>query len=424
MKFFFYMILCISIVVSASPAQVKSDYATVQKFKKLQSSIDKAIEEANTVQECAAVAASLDELDKEFIDDKALLDQSLYPLNYTKTFELMRGRLMVRQKDLGVIESQMVRITELETQVRELSGQVEKLTGENTALMGDIDRLKSNITKMGGMAVANANMVDSLKNVISKLQKQLKDRDQLIFALVDSLFLQYDKNVTDMKDIEKQGLAVKLERHGVFGNMRKSLEDNIKFLETTTLKSSDLVKVVQQQQRFQSKWKGVGPKLVAIYATGKKKESEAAVIDTLLGQWSTKVDYASWRTLNKMFKDDSIAVKEFLNAKEFVENFVAFVDEQIQNPKQEADDIRLNLFTRFDEKLWKGELENAWIPALAEVGKINEDQAKEINKKVDQWRSAVTPGATWLTYLLLILALALVALVMMRFLKKGKKSTP
>jgi hypothetical protein len=424
MKTLIYLMLSILVIATTASSQAKSDYATVKKFQTLTKSITKATEEAKTVQECAAVAASIDELDLEFKDDKALLDKSLYPDDYAKTFDLIKGRLMIRQKDLGVIESQMVRITELETQVRELSGQVEKLTGENTQLMGDLDRMKGNIEKMGGMAVANANMVDSLQSVIRKLQKQLKDRDQLIFALVDSLFLQYDKNVADMKDIEKQGLAVKLERHGVFGNMKRSLEDNIKFLETTSLKGSDLVKIVQQQQHFQSQWKGLGPKLAAVYASGKKKGNEAAAIDTLLSQWSSKVNDASWRSLNLMFKENGITLKEFTNGQDFSTNFVAFMDDQIQNPNKVTDDVRLKLFTNFDEKLWKADLGVSWVPALAEVGKITEAQKNEITEKVEQWRSAVTPGATWLTYLLIILGVALVVLIAMRFLRKEKKVKP
>ena len=418
-----FICLCVPLFIAAvlSPAQQKSDYATVKEFQGLTKSITKATDEAKTVQDCADIAATIDQMEKDFKDDKLLLDKALYPDDYSKTLELMRGRLMIRQKDLGVIESQFIRITELETQVRELSGQVAKLTGENDKLMSDIERIKGNIQKLSAQDMSNAALTDSLKSVIGKLQKQLQNRDQLIFALVDSLFMQYDKNIADMKDIEKSGIAVKLERHSVFSNIKRSVEDNIKFLETTSLKGNDLVKIVQQQQRFQSQWKGLGPKLAVVYLGGKKKTNEAGEIDMLLAKWGTKVDDAMLRSLNQLFKDNGFIVKEFANAQEFAENFTAFVEEQIQNPKKETDDVRLKSFTNFDDNLWRGDLGVSWLPALAEVGKISETQKKDIDAKVEQWRSAVSPGVSWLTYVLILLAVALAVMVTLRFFRKARK---
>ncbi len=421
MKSFIRFFVSLLIVAALAPAQQKSDYATVKRFQELTKSITKATEEAKTVQECAAVAASIDELGEEFRSEKPLLDKALYPDDFLKTFDLLRGRLMIRQKDLGVIESQFVRISELETQVRELSGQVEKLNGENSKLMSEIEGLKGNIEKIGAETAARTTLTDSLKGVITKLQQQLKDRDQLIFALVDSLFLQYDKNVADMKDVEKQGLSVKLERHGVFSNIKRSLEDNLKFLETTSLKGNDLVKVVQQQQRFQSQWKGLRPKFTAVYAGGKKKFTDVADIDELLIKWAANVDLATWRSLNQLMKDYGITIKEFTNGQEFITQLMAFIDEQIQNPKKDADDVRLKLFLNFEENLWKGELGSSWIPALAEVGKITVEQKNEITAKVDQWKSEVSPAASWLTYVLILLGVALVVLIAVRYFQKGKK---
>ena len=87
------------------------------------------------MQECAEASTSIDAVEKEFGDDKALINKANYPDGYDKTIEQLRGKLLIRQRDLGVIESQIVRITELEVKIRELSDQIMKLTNQNETLM-------------------------------------------------------------------------------------------------------------------------------------------------------------------------------------------------------------------------------------------------------------------------------------------------
>jgi hypothetical protein len=360
------------------------------------------------VQECAEATVSIDMLAKEFSADTALLDKAIYPDGYTKTIQKLRGKLVIRQKDLGIIESQVIRITELETKVRELSDQVGMLSSQNEKLMDQIQ-------------LTSKTAIDSLRKLVAKLREGLEQRDAIIFALADSLFLQYDKNVSDMKDIEKQGLMGKLERHSIFGNIKRSIMDNVTFLETTQLKGNDVVTLVRQQKRFQSQWTGLGPKLASLYLSGKSRKNEVIVVDSMLAVWGDKVDDAMWRSLNKLFNEKGFVVKEFRNGEEFTVNFIAFLDEQIQDPRKEMSETRYKLFTNFNENLWQPDLNALWLPSLVELQKISETQKKEIEDKVDQWQSTVTPGLSWLSYMLIILGGLLVVIVIIWFFRKTSK---
>ena len=422
MKTIIRLVALLVIVSFALVAQQKSDYATVQRFQSLIKSISKSIDQAKTVQECAEASTTIDEVEKEFSDDIALLNKALYPDNYITTIENLRGKLFIRQKDLGVIESQVVRIAELEAQVRVLSDQVTKLSAQNEELMANVQQLSQNIKKLSGELAVVAAPIDSLKNLITKLKQGLQERDALIFALTDSLFLQYDKNVGEMKDIEKQGLMGKIERHGIIGNVKRSILDNMTFLESTQLKGSDLVSIVRQQKQFQSQWKGLGPKLASLYLTGKQKKNEVAIVDSMLSLWGGKVDDAMWRSLNTLFKEKGFIVREFKNSEEFGTSFIAFLDEQIQNPKKETDDTRFKLFNNFNDNLWQSDLKSIWLPALVELGKITDEQNKNIEQKVEDWQSSVSPYASWLTYVLILLAIVIVAAMAMRFFRKPTKS--
>jgi len=402
--------------------QQKSDYATVQLFQTMAESISKNVDKANSVQECAELNASVDALEKKFADNKILLNKAIYPDGYDRTIEHLRGKLLVRQKDLGFIESQVIRITELEATVRGLSDQVQKLNMQNEKLLADIQMLTRNVQKLTGDLFNAATPLDSLRNMIVKLRQGLQDRDALIFALTDSLFLQYDKNVSDMKDVEKQGLLGKIERNNIVGNVKHAIMDNVTFLETTQLKGSDLVALVRQQKRFQSQWTGIAPKLTSIYVSGKTKKYEVSTVDSMLAVWRDKVDDAMWRSLNTLFKEKGFFVKEFKNGEEFSANFIAFLSEQIQNPNEETNDTRFKLFTNFHENLWLTDLNATWLPALTELNKISDTQRKEIEAKVEKWRSIVSPGASWLIYVLVLLGVLLIPILAIRLFPKAAKT--
>ena len=418
-------ILALLVISTVSlAAQQKSDYAIVQRFQTITKSIAKDIDQAKTVQECAEANTSIDALEKEFGDDKPLLNKAIYPDGYDKSVEQLRGKLLIRQRDLGVIESQIVRITELEVRIRELSDQVTKMTNQNETLMTEVQQLSSNIKKLSGDLFNSTTPIDSLRNMIVKLHQGLQERDALIFALTDSLFMQYDKNVGDMKDVEKQGLLSKIDRHGIIGNVKRSIVDDVTFLETTQLKGSDLVTLVRQQERFQSQWTGLAPKLASLYLSGKSKKNEVGIVDSLLVTWGDKVDGAMWRSLNMLFKEKGFVIKEFKNGDEYVTNFIVFLDEQIQNANKETNDTRYKLFINFKENLWQTDLNATWLPALTELHKISDTQKKDIETKFEKWQASVMPGATWLTYILIVLGVLLVAIIGVWIFRKGPKTTP
>lgn len=423
MKTTIWLIALLAIMTFSLVAQQKSDYAIVQRFQTMTKSITNNIDQAKTVQDCAEANTSIDAMEKEFGDDKALINKANYPDGYDKTVEQLRGRLLIRQRDLGVIESQIVRISELEVKIRELSDQVTKLTNQNDSLIAQVQKLSQNVRKLSGDLFNSTTPIDSLHNMLVKLRQGLQERDALIFALTDSLFMQYDKNVGDMKDVEKQGLLAKIDRHGIIGNIKRSILDNEAFLDMTQLRGSDLVTLVRQQKRFQSQWTGLAPNLTSLYLSGKSKKSEINVVDSMLAMWGGKVDGAMWRSLNTLFKEKGFNVKQFNNGDEFVANFIAFLDEQIQNVNKETNDTRYELFTKFNENLWQTDLYATWLPALTELSKISDMQKKDMEVKFERWRASIMPGATWLTYILIVLGVLLVAIIGIWIFRMRPKTT-
>ncbi|MFZ1977444.1 MAG: hypothetical protein WAV76_05765 [Bacteroidota bacterium] len=407
----FFATIMIALFVLALPVSAqKSDRAIVDNFESQTKSLIPQIDSAKTVQECADISAAIDEIEKTFLIHIDLLNRALYPDDYATTLTNLKGRLLVRQKDLGVIETQFTRIMELEAQVRELSGKVDSLSRQNDRLLGDAKRLEASVKE-------NQGLFDSLSSVIKTLRENLKQRDDLIFALVDSLFLQYDKNVASLNDVEKQGVAGKLERRNVLTNIKKSISDNMKFIESTSLTPGDFVQLLQQHNKFQSQWKGIGSKLASVYSSGKQKKNDVVLIDSMLSTWSVMINSGTWKTISGMFEKNGIVIKPFANGGEFYANFTSFVDAETKNEKQEHKDVRIKRFQNFNDYIWNAQLDTQWLPALVEAGMLTPDQKIDIEKKVDAWRSSVAPTSWTVCVLLLLLAVIVIA-VLVRFLRK------
>jgi len=412
------LMICIAFIAPTVPAQEKSDFELIQSFKQKLSDVNKLIERASTVQECVDITSRIDDLEKEYADNVALLDKALYPDGYKGKIALVRTQLRMSQDKLGIIETQYLRINELEAQVKSLSGKVDSLTGENANLLQQVQKMGVEANNAAAGMASTRGLIDSLNKVISKLRNNIQERDQMIFALVDSLFMQYDKSVTSMKDVEKQSLAGRLERRSVFGNMKKSIQDNLAFLQTTQLSSKDLVEMINEQKKFASQWKAFGAKLQGLYEPGKKGANDVKEVQTLLDEWGQKADASFWHGLNLAFKEHGLAVKGFASGNEFKTNLLNFIDTEIKDAGAGKKDESMKAYQSFYDSVWVTQLKPAWIPLLVDSGRISDSDRQEIETQVASWGSAVGPSRIWL-YVLIIVVVLVVAFFMFR-----KKTPP
>ena len=405
-------------MVTSATAQEKSDFEVIQSFKQRLTDINKSIEKASTVQECVDITSRIDDLEREYAENVALLDKALYPDGYTGKIVIVRTQLKMSQEKLGIIETQYARINQLETEVKSLSGKVDSLSGANANLLQQVQKMGAEVSgAAAGMAVTKG-IIDSLNKVIGKLRNSIQERDQMIFALVDSLFMQYDKSVSSMKDVEKQSLAGRLERRSVFGNMKKSIQDNLAFLQTTQLSSKDLVEMINEQKKFAAQWKAFGSKLQGLYEPGKKGANDVKEVQSLLDEWGQKADASFWHGLNLAFQEHGLTVKGFNSGTEFKTNLLDYISAEIKDAGAGKKDESMKAYQSFYDSLWVTQLKPGWIPLLVDSGKISDSDRQEIEAQVANWGSAVSPSRIWL-YVLIIVVVLVVAFFMFR-----KKTPP
>ncbi len=396
--------------LATAAAQQRSDFETVKSFQTKYKAIREAIKEAKTVQDCAEISANIDELMKEYAPDTTLLNKALYPDKYDDQISEVRVELRLAQDKLGLIETQVARIADLEMQVRTLSGKVDSLSAENDKLMASLDVMSKAMEK-------NKEVIDSLNKVISRLREGLRARDAAIFALVDSMFMQYGNNIQGLSDRQKNMLLGKVERHNVVASILQSAEQNMKFLETTQLTGKDLVQMLREQHRFSSYWKGLGPRLANLYVNRRERTKQVAAVDTAIAQWGRKADSTLWSGLNNEFKSATISIAPFNSGDEFVSSLGSYLDTQggdINAP--DADKAaRLN---RFLNDVWNPSIGTQWLPMLVDEGIVTKNQQAQLQSKLAAWEAAARPSHTVL-YIVIIIVLALLALYF--FMRRRKK---
>ncbi len=402
--------------LATAAAQQRSDYETVKSFQAKYKAIKEAIREAKTVQDCADINANITELEKEFAGDTVLLNKSLYPDKYDDMIASVNGDLSYAQDKLGLIETQVARITDLELQVRTLSGKVDSLTSENDKLMASLDVMSRAVEK-------NKQVVDSLNRIISRLRAGLRARDAAIFAMADSMFMQYDKNVQGLPEQQKGLLIRKVESRNIIGNILQAAKQNTKFLESTQLTGKDLISMVKEQKQFGSYWKGVGPKLAAIYVGAKERGKQIAAIDTAIAVWGRKADSTLWAGLNSEFSGKQIPVQPFHNADEFVANLSQYLETQGGDPNASSTD-KANKLKHFLDDVWKPSVGSQWMPMLVDQGIITKDQQTQIQTRLTAWENAASPSYTIWYILIIVVILVVIALVLRKKRKTPQQSPP
>ncbi|KAF0216637.1 MAG: hypothetical protein FD178_1101 [Ignavibacteria bacterium] len=284
--------------------RAQSDYEKTQNFKARYQQLETAIKNATSLDECNTISENIAKLKSEFLADKGLLDNSLYPENFESSFSKIERAVEIRKGDF-------TQITELTTEVGTLKDKISTISQENQGLIAQIRTLQIRSAK-------DAQTIASLQKLVAQLKANIQQRDELVRGIVDSLLAQFVQLPGGLNEAEKQNIYTKVDAGNLFYNIERTIADNVQFMKVTQMTPDDLGEMKKQYKDFNKVWRQIGPKLAEVYLNRKDKTAQIANIDAMFADWNIRVNDEMWGQVNKLFREKKIAMLQFKSGDQFV----------------------------------------------------------------------------------------------------------
>jgi len=393
----FVCLFFVKISFAQSDYEIKQSYLT--KYKQIETSIEYADDAAK----CSTIEAQIEKLKAEYTANSALLDNALYPDDFASSLAKLNKKLAIRQNDVS-------QIGDLKVQVTELNDQLLKLNQENSELMSQVQSLKRTSAK-------NAKTIDSLRTLVKRLSAKLKERDDLVMGMVDSLFQQITVIPASVNDYETNGVFKKIATTNFFENIKRSVNDNIRFMRVTQLTVNDLSEIRDQQKEMSTRWQKVGPSLAKVYLQMKQQNTEVSTINSLFDSWKQEIDNQVWDRVYAAFEKNNLHLLQFKSGDAFTLSLTSFIKDEIKNYGVKSVEESEKAYSTFADSVWFKEVEPNWIPYLLNNQMITEANKDSINSSIKSWKEKVAPSGfpLWIIYVgVFIIAVIVLGIVIFR----------
>jgi hypothetical protein len=405
-----FIVFAIVIPLGIIPAlHAQSDYETVQSFKQKYNQIEEDIKNLQSLEELDEVYNRINSLKDEYASYRELLDKSLYPDDFNKSFEKLVNAYNIRKKDFTQIDI-------LQTQVTGLKEQLDSLNRYNEELIKRVELLEK--------SKSDKSLLE-LKKTVKELRLSLQKRDEMIISMIDSLLPQPLRQ-RELGTHEKQQIYNKISENNVLLNIKRSLSDNTRFIEITKLYPDDTDRIKEQQEDFARLWQSIGPRMVEIYSEKNTESNYLKEIDEAFTQWKDVLDQVIWSSINSEFSKFNIRLSRFSSGQSFTHVVTSFINDEIKNASVKSADVLTSTYVDFADSAWYGHIKPEWVPSLIDHKMLTEAQEDSIEKKISEWSGKVAPEK--INFLYIIIVVIVIAAILVLFFRKyfgsGTQSEP
>jgi len=364
-------IFALALLFSLSFLSAQSDYETTQDFKDKAKVITEAIKNIQDKSELSRIESAIIKLKSDFSTHKDLLDKALYPDNFESVLTKLNKSLRSKKRSLNKINS-------LENKITDMRIQITDLNDKNLTLLNDIkelNRLRSN----------DSAKISELRSKVRVLGKQIKERDNLVLGVVDSLLNDFVNKKEPITDASRYKLERTINSRDLFTNIKRTLNDNIDFLDVTVFTPEDLLELKTQNQKFREVWDKLGPQLTQFYLNKAEKRTELQTINKLFQRWDEKIDTSVWQSIDYHFKAYDVKLMPFNSGNEFTANILAFITLEINSAEKKQPEELFRTYNTFVDSVWAKEIRPNWLPMLIENSYMSTDQRNTIEEKFVNW---------------------------------------
>lgn len=398
-------LLCVLAALTLSFAVgQQSDFATKQGFETRYASIAGRVDSAKTTGALDSLREEIKAFELAYTPQAGFLDKALYPSTFAESIDRMKKLHTLTYDRVFLIQTQGIRLVDLEARVASITARLDSLTASRDQLFGELQESKKSVA--------------ALRDVVKRLTANLQAKDKLIFALVDSIFLPYGKDVHQVADVQKEAIGSKLDKANVVTRVYEIASDNVRFLDMTQLQGKDYASLFDQHQSFSKRWDGLREKLAAVAATsvnlpsgetsapasgttkraspataqrrqtGPTVTAQATHVDSVMNEWNRKLTASFWAALQRDIANTGVG--SFNDGPSFsnsIRTYVASLKVGTQDPGP------------FVDAVWKGKIDRDWREALQRdelLGKVEyaalDRLVSELNKPMFDYMILVYAG--------------------------------
>ncbi len=433
---FLMVLVFLLLQIGGAFAQI-SDYEIIDTYKKRHLSLLGSIKEVQDPGQCVILENEIGRLEAEYEQHRKLLGEGLYPEGFDASIVTLRDQLKKSterillaeesKKDKVKIEeitrktaAAEKKIEEIHIQneeyraslekltgdVRDLSARIKQLSEENAGLLGEIKALQREGRK-------DKESIARLKEMTDKLNANLRDRDELVVKLMDSLFEEYSK--TDLTDAQKKNLSVIVQNNDYVSKIITTIDGNVRYVETATLTPQDVKSIKDRQMKLSGKWDAIKPYVGKLYPDEQIKIRDITAVDDRLSDLKRSVDEATWKSVHQVFTGNNVGIEPFHNAGEFYALVLAYIDEQIKKPSREKYDL-------FRHKVWDSPIKDQWLPVIP-TDELTERQRIDIEERIALWEKKIS-AILWRWVLIGAFGASLIVVIAVMIRRKKKPMPP
>ncbi|HMK37845.1 MAG TPA: LPXTG cell wall anchor domain-containing protein [Bacteroidota bacterium] len=417
-------LLCAALC-AAGKAQ-RSDYALKADFEERYRHIAARLDSASQTEEIDSLRGEIGTLEKEYAPHHEFLDKALYPLTFSESIARLRSLQVLTYDRVYLIRTQGVKLSELEARITSLTTRLDSLTAQRDQLFGELQESRKSLS--------------TLREAVKRLTANLAAKDRLIFALVDTIFLPYGKDLHQVADAQKEAIGQRLEKANVLSRVYEIAADNVKFLDVTQLQGKDYGNLIEQYEAFNGRWTALKGKMTDVAATsaplptgttgtgssktpvvrGGPREvrgatetaaAQAAHVDSVLAEWHAKLKSGFWGGLQKEFTQAGISVAPFNDGPSFSSSIRSYVS-SLASSKQDPQP--------FVETLWRQKIDRDWREGLSRDAMLGKAEYASLDRLVGE----LSRDTIDTTFILYIAGILLIVAAIWFFLFRKKKEPP
>lgn len=340
-------------------------------------------------------------LQKEFSAHRKFLNKALYPMtvksSFKNTFTFLKENMDKKNLTTTLAYSEQENDS-LKGEISNITENFQHLSNENNNLIGKIKSLKITIKR-------DKKTIKALSNLIDKLKINIKNRDDLVVVMLDSLFDEFQK--PQMSELSRN----KVLNSNIFETIKHVVDDNIKFVVSSELTPNDYIFIKSEQQRFSSTWKKVAPLVIKTYMEENQRITILSDIDAKIHDWEEKSSKSIFKKLYLIVQKNNFGIAEFQNGNEFHKNIINFIDNQIAKPNPE-------IYEQFVTQFWTAKFNDSWIQLLL-VDDLKTSQYQAIQNKIAKWKELSSNDN--MIYIIIGATLLFLIIILILIVSKGKK---